>query len=80
MVVGKDVLKVYESLCDLGRLAVLLSSLRYTPGILECLQQFLNQVSALINLGRKMRIFIGGMKQARQSLYPFVWRVFLDFL
>jgi hypothetical protein len=61
VVVGKDVLKVYESLCNLVGLAVLLSPLRYTSGILECLQQFLNQVSALIILRRKMSMFIGGM-------------------
>jgi len=54
----KDVLKVYKSLRDLVRLAVVLSSLRYTPRILGCLQQFLNQVSALIILWRKIRIFV----------------------
>jgi hypothetical protein len=62
------VLEVYESVRDLVRLAVMLSSLQYTPGILECLQQFLNQVSTLIILRRKIRMCIGGMGQTRQSL------------
>lgn len=35
----KDVLEVCESLRDLVRLAVMLSSLRYTPGVLAAISK-----------------------------------------